>query len=150
MMLGEGVPQFDEFTASGSNFSTTGTIGVPADAQPGPIGAANIIGFGDHPTVSWNAAWGDALNISLTINGVPWGLPGDPVSVGGSAFAGFGFTVGPITGAGIYSTPFSFGANFFGVPAALVSVSSDCLQCTFWNISGGGIALSMLCRRRRP
>jgi hypothetical protein len=62
------------------------------------------------------------------------------VSAGGSAFAGFGFTVGPITGAGIYSTPFSFGANFFGVPAALVSVSSQCLQSTSWNISGGGTA----------
>jgi len=129
-------PQAAPFVTAGPGFSMDGHMGFAADSAPGPIGPANFIPVGSSfPTVITSDSVDNQLGISLTVNGVAFAQPA-PESYGGASVIAEATIVGPVTSAGEYSTTFTFGGAFQGVP---VGTPIDfCRNCTDFQIFGMG------------
>ena len=119
------------FVASGPGFTTMGS-GAFSEA----IGGTNLIHLGDSYFVNANDATSATLITSLTVDGTRF-YPGSPAFAGGAIVSTIA-TVGPITGAGLYSTGFGFSESFLGSPVQ----GAPCFDgCNGFQISGSGTAV---------
>jgi hypothetical protein len=119
------------FSASGPGVTTTGSGGYFGES----IGGSNLIHLGDTYFVNANDATSATLRTALTVDGVGY-APGDPNFAGGASVY-TAATVGPITGAGVYSTEFGFSESFLGAPSG----GTCFVGCSRFEIGGSGTAV---------
>jgi len=138
MVIGSGDFFGTPYTFAGTDFSAS--VMFETDPLENPLllpfspGPLDLQLFGDTATPS--------LTMSLTMHGVPWGLPMN-TAFDGEAIAQF--DINPrlmLTGPGTYSTTFAFTGSFLGAPQSVVSsnpaLGCDVITCTLLSFNGGG------------
>jgi PEP-CTERM motif len=128
------------FNVAGSDFSASGTMSFTGDRGPGLLTSPVLPG--PHQIFPLVGQYGDNMEIALTVNGVPWGVPPDPNLSGGSALFGIGGSA-VITGVGTFSGPASFEGGFQGLPQASIppgnNLNCGLLHCVSLGFEGAGI-----------
>jgi PEP-CTERM motif len=125
-----------QWTASGPGYETGGGSGSVQG-----MGSQSYIPYGSGAGTYLGDNSDGYLSMSLTINGMPWGLPNEPELGNAGAFLSAD-TDGLITHAGTYLASFDGQFQFFGQPAppGWNPYGSCTLSdpCATWHFNGGG------------